>query len=466
MFEQLTWSLGMFSQAAFLILCSLYVLRDTVIVQTLIFTPDKLNCLNRFQRTLIPAISLTGVYLAMVAILNSVYGDTDSTATDWAVVVLLIGVLVIGPLAGLLTTLLVIPVRAFLVFNNDVESSITHTDANSELAFLNPLFWLDEIWVFQQPEVIQLLAAWLVGSLAYWLFRQRLNTEYPLYLGLPLAFAIQAAYTASAYLQWGNDHGFAYLTEEAGPSTVALAVTVLLFIMTLALARREFERKRTQAAELAAARDQLRYLNAQINPHFLNNALNSISNIMISSPDRARDLLCDLGDYFRTLCTWTDAIVPVSTEISTVKTYLALEQARFGSRLSVDVQIDDNCNQLSMPRMVLQPLVENAVRHAVEKTPNTSLITLSGKFEKGWLTFKVSDNGNGLMRSLTAEDYGVGLTNVNARLNRVYGDNTVFDISGVWGVGTVASVSLHLDSAQQSALPPIARSNNKIPANE
>lgn len=449
MFDQLTWSLGMFVQSAFLILGLVYGLRRTKVVEILIFQPEKRDKLSIIQSMLVPALLVVVLYLLVVTLLWQFYGDSDSSAIDWAVVVLLIGVLTVGPAAGCIAATLVVPVRAVMVFWEDAEA---HTLAEYSQHGFFPLsmdFWQNEMWIWLQPEVSQLIAACASGAIAFWFWRQKRCIDYPLYLGIPLGLAIQGVFTASAISQWGYDYGVIYLVEEAIPSAIALAVAVLLFLMTLALVLSEYERRRAQAADLVAAQDQLRFLNAQINPHFLNNALNAISGVMVNSPETAQTLLSDLGDYFRTMCADSDALVPVSQEVEWVDKYVSLEKARFGQRLIVKFDIDKNCQNLLIPRMVLQPLVENAIRHGVEQKTGEGVVNVSAQLIDGRLRLTVSDNGTGLMRTLTPDDFGVGLSNVFSRLNRIYGDNMTFDVSGVWGAGATATIELECVRANE-----------------
>jgi len=186
--------------------------------------------------------------------------------------------------------------------------------------------------------------------------------------------------------------------------------------------------KEQQATELwALAREQeLAALKAQINPHFLFNTLNSISATLKRDPDQAREMIARLAGLMRyALDSSTRDAVPLREEIDFAERYLALEAHRFSDRLeaSVEVTVDDATLDTPVPPMVLQPLVENALRHGIAPSEAGGAVTLRVSAADGRVRVRVADTGVGpdADAPLSADGDGMGLANTSARLTRMHG---------------------------------------------
>jgi signal transduction histidine kinase len=183
-----------------------------------------------------------------------------------------------------------------------------------------------------------------------------------------------------------------------------------------------------QATELLArAREQeLAALKAQINPHFLFNTLNSVSATLKRDPDRAREMIAKLAGMMRyALDSSTRDTVPLREEIDFAERYLALEGHRFSDRLdaSVEVRVDDAALDTPVPPMILQPLVDNALRHGIAPSETGGTVTLRVSAADGRIRVRVADTGVGpdTDAPLSADSDGVGLANTSARLTHAYG---------------------------------------------
>ncbi|MBB4932581.1 two-component system LytT family sensor kinase [Lipingzhangella halophila] len=181
--------------------------------------------------------------------------------------------------------------------------------------------------------------------------------------------------------------------------------------------------------ERVAAAD-LRSLRAQISPHFMHNALAAIAALIHSEPDRARELLSDFADYLRYSFSSAGDYATVATELQATQTYLELQRARFRDRFDVTVRIAPEVLPVAIPFLVVQPIVENAVRHGLEQKPGgEGRISVSGFGEGPLCVIEIEDDGVGmdpeLARSVLAGTgppaKGVGLANVDQRLRKVYG---------------------------------------------
>ena len=194
-----------------------------------------------------------------------------------------------------------------------------------------------------------------------------------------------------------------------------------LFSTQLELSDLEYQKKLRQKAELRA-------LQSQVNPHFLYNALNTISYVCRENPDRARELILTLSSYYRQTLENDRYMLSLHTELYHVNSYLELEKARFEEKLSVTIQVDEDLDCM-VPSFILQPLVENAVRYGADKTGLRS-VSIEARRLNEMVEISVSDHGPGfppdvLKQLFTGEGgRGVGLENVHKRLKSIYGEDS------------------------------------------
>jgi hypothetical protein len=184
------------------------------------------------------------------------------------------------------------------------------------------------------------------------------------------------------------------------------------------------ERERLLRAEARAHEARLAALRLQLQPHFLFNALNAVSTLVADGrPAEANRMLARLADFLRTTLDRRDAIeVPLSDEIAFTRRYLEIEEVRFGNRLRVDIEVDPTAAGALVPPMILQPLVENAVRHAVVPRTAGGAIGIVATRENGFLRLGVDDDGPGAAGAVSAGARpGVGLANTRERLAELYG---------------------------------------------
>lgn len=186
---------------------------------------------------------------------------------------------------------------------------------------------------------------------------------------------------------------------------------------------RDLQQQRIREAQLRelALKSELSALKAQLNPHFLYNVFNTISASVPPAQERTRELLAELADLFRyQLQASKSDVVLVRDEIAFVKKYLDLEKARFGDRLRVCFDVADEVLDNAIPPMLLQPLVENSVRHGIASLIGGGEVRVGIHRQNGHLHVDVSDTGAGMNGSAT-NGTGVGLTNTRMRLDKMYG---------------------------------------------
>ncbi len=203
--------------------------------------------------------------------------------------------------------------------------------------------------------------------------------------------------------------------------------------------RHELELK-TSELEAQLVQAQLLTLRQQLDPHFLFNALNSISVLIKDQPANAKKMLLHLSKLLRsTLMTDRKSFVILKDEISFLERYLEIEKMRFGDQLIIEFSINTMTESIQVPSMIMQPLVENAIRHGIAASSSANLIRIEALVEGDQLCLTVFDNGRG-----PSDDYkrGIGLENVCKRLQAHYSDQAQFDLVHVAGQGTFATLQL------------------------
>ncbi|MFM8358987.1 MAG: sensor histidine kinase, partial [Verrucomicrobiota bacterium] len=218
--------------------------------------------------------------------------------------------------------------------------------------------------------------------------------------------------------------------------------------------RRAQDRER-RALELAAslAEARLRALRMQLQPHFLFNTLNAIATLVHENPAAADDMIASLSDFLRlTLERGDRPEQPLRDELEFLDRYLEIERVRFGDRLQVRREIDPATLDTRVPTLLLQPLVENAVRHGLEPRRETGIITLTARRDGPGLHLAVADNGVGWSKAIPVRE-GVGLANTRARLHELHGAHASLALAETPGGG--ATVVILLPAPAPSPATPV-----------
>jgi sensor histidine kinase YesM len=206
---------------------------------------------------------------------------------------------------------------------------------------------------------------------------------------------------------------------------------------------RETSRLQAETAQLQTqlAEARLSALNAQLNPHFLFNTLHAISSLVERDPRGVRRMIARLSELLRyTLEGGTEHEVMLGQEIAFLERYLEIMQIRFQGQLEIDVQIADEARDALVPNLILQPLVENAVKHGVDKVSGTGKIRILARRESDRLLLSVSDNGPGPQKIARLDEAGVGLANIRQRLEQLYGSAQSLTLAEAPNGGTVAQI--------------------------
>jgi two-component system LytT family sensor kinase len=186
-------------------------------------------------------------------------------------------------------------------------------------------------------------------------------------------------------------------------------------------------------------------LSAQINPHFLFNTLNTVSSLIRYDPDLARGVVLKLSNILRRLLRKHETFVPLHEELDFLDDYLDIEVARFGrDNLRISKHIDDRTLEAFLPSMLLQPIVENAIKHGLAEKLEGGQISIRTSSIEARLVIEVEDNGAGIPEDRMSQVYvdGIGMKNVHERLRVLYGDDFRMDISSREGAGTLIRIEV------------------------
>ncbi len=236
----------------------------------------------------------------------------------------------------------------------------------------------------------------------------------------------------------------------------AMVYWVIVAIHQGALYYRKYQEGRLRASQLEAqlAQAELSGLKMQIHPHFLFNTLHNINSMMYLSVDRASEMVCGLSDFLRfSLENAGQQQVTLERELDFIDRYLEIERNRFDDRLEVEYQVDEGALLLLVPNLLLQPLVENAIKHGISRESAGGKIIISARERNQTLSVSVANTGPSLSSDpLTGAScsLGIGLSNTRARLKALYGDFAHFELRN-WPRGGVEAY-MELPAKRQEVL--------------
>ena len=204
--------------------------------------------------------------------------------------------------------------------------------------------------------------------------------------------------------------------------------------------------------ERQLTRSQLNALKAQLHPHFLFNTLNAIMVLVRQQRGKqAEETLALLSDLLRCVLDDVEAQeIPLHRELEYLRLYLAIEQVRFQDRLRIDIAVDPEIVNAAVPHMVLQPIVENAIRHGIGKSSSAGMIEIRAARANGMLEIKVQDDGPGLRPPSPSQTQGIGLANTRARIHQLYGDASGLAVENGPAGGVVATILMPYHVARET----------------
>ena len=274
--------------------------------------------------------------------------------------------------------------------------------------------------------------------------RMRWAAGWSVYILANVLAALLAAWIVNATLLPGfTAGGRSWLLT--GMFAVVFTLLIGGFILALDFRRESAERAAAiERVRRELAQAELRALRAQIHPHFLFNTLNTIAALIAENPRAAEDVVTRLADVFRYALRATEReSSPLAEELAFVHAYLEVERARFGTRLRLEEHVEPGLDALPVPSLLLQPLIENAVRYAVSTRPGGGTLRLSARREADTLVLEVGDDGPGMGAAPSPNGHGIGLESVRERL-RLLGSGAGLAIDSTPGRGTRVRLTLPL----------------------
>ena len=302
----------------------------------------------------------------------------------------------------------------------------------------------EEIWGFT-PFIDLSLYRWIRRNIR----QPRIDRQFVmLFMIVVLEMAresVRQAYPGRLFALRSNSWSLQVLIWLTAPVVVGIALKVWNAL------RLELKLKEQERLLLEARLDALQ---RQINPHFLFNTLNSIASLVRVKPEMARTMTVKLANILRELLKEHDTYVPLSQELRFTDDYLDIEVVRFGAdKLRVEKDIDPQTLDVLVPSILLQPLIENSIKHGLEPRIHGGTVTLRSRMDGGRVMIEVSDDGVGMVQqpqsALKRTGNGIGMKNVRERLEVLYGADAQFTVVSNPGRGTRVSIELPAQTASR-----------------
>ncbi len=282
----------------------------------------------------------------------------------------------------------------------------------------------EEVWRFS-PFFLFSLVAWVRGQIRH------SQGAYQCML-LVTCLGIEFLRTELAHMFERQGLLFAFFGTSASLHPLAwllvYAATVIGVGLTLKVWNNTRNEWKIENQQRLLTEARLLSLTRQMNPHFLFNTLNSVASLIRSDPDQAREVVYRLSTILRTLLRKQKAFVPLREELSFIDDYLQIELVRFGSRLRIEKEIDERVADALVPSMILQPIVENSIKHGIGPKVGSGTIRLSGRLRSGRLQIEIEDDGVGIPLDEMPNVFwkGIGVSNVRERLTVLFGNDFQF----------------------------------------
>ena len=297
-------------------------------------------------------------------------------------------------------------------------------------------------------------AGYAVGDrlLRSWLQQASFGARALYYAAVPVVSVFAGYWLAFTLLQWRSARQWVFSWQ--GMTSILLVSFLVSAVLSAVLYARErqaraeaalqAERARVESAERQFNLARLKLLEAQIEPHFLYNTLANVISLVDAQPDRAKYLVERLIEYLRGgAVSARDDEVTLEREMKIVRAYLDLIRVRMGARLAYDIEVPAELAHSALPPMLLQPLVENAIKHGLEPKIEGGKVTIAARRENHDLVLTVVDDGVGVRNLRAGNSTRMGLANVRERLAAMFGDRARLVLVDA-GPGTIATLTLPL----------------------
>jgi LytS/YehU family sensor histidine kinase len=274
------------------------------------------------------------------------------------------------------------------------------------------------------------LASFVLYASCHFLWRRSTPLASALYLSVGFSYILGVLCTVVSALttlhlnEPRTPLSWSMVAAQAFEATIVLIAWSALYFGIKHYGTVEEQRSRLVASEATAREAQLQALRYQLQPHFLFNTLNAISSLVVSKqPERATEMISKLAGLLRTTLSFPEAhLVTLREELAVAEEYLSIEKVRFGARLVVSLSVASEAYEAQVPRFLLQPIVENSIRHGIARCPNGGEVAIRASASEGRLRIEIeNDRREGMIQS-GEEGQGLGLANTRTRLEKLYGE--------------------------------------------
>jgi len=274
------------------------------------------------------------------------------------------------------------------------------------------------------------VASFVLYACCHFLWRRSTALASALFLSVGFSYilgvlcTVVSALTALHLVEPRTPLSWSLVVAQAFEAAIILIAWSALYFGIKHYGTVEEQRERLLESEATTREAQLQALRYQLQPHFLFNTLNAVSSLVVSKqPERATEMIAKLAALLRNTLSFPEAhVVTLREELAVTEEYLSIEQVRFGPRLTVSLTISPEASEAQVPRFLLQPIVENAIRHGIARCPNGGEVSITASVIEGQLQIDIeNDHSEGLLQS-GGEGNGLGLANTKTRLEKLYGE--------------------------------------------
>ncbi len=297
------------------------------------------------------------------------------------------------------------------------------------------------------------LASFVLYGCCHFLWRRSTPLATALFISVGISYilgflcTVVSALIALHLVEPQTPISWSMVAARAFEGTIVLIAWSALYFGIKHYGMVEEQKRRLLASEATAREAQLQALRYQLQPHFLFNTLNAISSLVVSKqPERATEMIAKLAGLLRTTLSYPEAhLVTLREELAVAEEYLSIEAVRFGPRLAVSLSVSPEAYEAQVPRFLLQPIVENSIRHGIARCPNGGEVAIRASASEGQLRIEI-ENDRSVMPA-EEEGHGLGLANTRARLEKLYGEQGSVKVSTAQNSRFLVSIQLPLSTA-------------------
>ena len=274
------------------------------------------------------------------------------------------------------------------------------------------------------------VASFVLYACCHFLWRRSTALASALFLSVGFSYilgvlcTVVSALTALHLVEPRTPLSWSLVAAQAFEAAIILIAWSALYFGIKHYGTVEEQRERLLESEATAREAQLQALRYQLQPHFLFNTLNAVSSLVVSKqPERATEMIAKLAALLRNTLSFPEAhVVTLREELAVTEEYLSIEQVRFGSRLAVSLSVSAEAYEAQVPRFLLQPIVENAIRHGIARCPNGGEVAIRASASEGRLRIDIENDHSEVLLQSSDEGNGLGLANTKTRLEKLYGE--------------------------------------------